>query len=312
MNVAQLADFFNNLAYKPYCADDLLYGLQIRPKKTAINMQYIQGNQPCMIHYFFFDIDRAEAVMAWYDANLPMPYWTAQTQKNGHAHICYKLEIPLCTSELASQKAISYAAKIQAGLANKLGADVGYSHLITKNPFHPDWRTTFWTERAYTIDYLADFVELPKKLSKKQEVSGLGRNCTLFDTVRKWAYTAVRDYLHHHSSLTWEKAVLTHLEALNGEFQEPLPYSEIKATAKSIANYCWRKFSHAGFSEWQSNNAQRANAKGACSKGGKARSQQFNDLRQQALQLHIQGMNNTKIAEHLNVSRKTITRWINK
>ena len=312
MNVAQLADFFNNLAYKPYCADDLLYGLQIRPKKTAINMQYIQGNQPCMIHYFFFDIDRAEAVMAWYDANLPMPYWTAQTQKNGHAHICYKLEIPLCTSELASQKAISYAAKIQAGLANKLGADVGYSHLITKNPFHPDWRTTFWTERAYTLDYLADFVELPKKLSKKQEVSGLGRNCTLFDTVRKWAYTAVRDYLHHHSSLTWEKAVLTHLEALNGEFQEPLPYSEIKATAKSIANYCWRKFSHAGFSEWQSNNAQRANAKGACSKGGKARSQQFNDLRQQALQLHIQGMNNTKIAEHLNVSRKTITRWINR
>ena len=312
MNVAQLADFFNNLAYKPYCADDLLYGLQIRPKKTAINMQYIQGNQPCMIHYLFFDIDREEAVMAWHDANLPMPYWTAQTLKNGHAHICYKLEIPLCTSELASQKAISYAAKIQAGLANKLGADVGYSHLITKNPFHPDWRTTFWTERAYTLDYLADFVELPKKLSKKQEVSGLGRNCTLFDTVRKWAYTAVRDYLHHHSSLTWEKAVLTHLEALNGEFQEPLPYSEIKATAKSIANYCWRKFSHAGFSEWQSNNAQRANAKGACSKGGKARSQQFNDLRQQALQLHIQGMNNTKIAEHLNVSRKTITRWINK
>ena len=275
-------------------------------------MQYIQGNQPCMLHYFFFDIDRSDAVMAWHDENLPMPYWTAQTQKNGHAHICYKLEIPLCTSEFGSQKAISYAAKIQAGLANKLGADVGYSHLITKNPFHPDWRTTFWTERAYTLDYLADFVELPKKLSKKQEVSGLGRNCTLFDTVRKWAYTAVRDYLHHHSSLTWEKAVLTHLEALNGEFQEPLPYSEIKATAKSIANYCWRKFSHAGFSEWQSNNAQRANAKGACSKGGKARSQQFNDLRQQALQLHIQGMNNTKIAEHLNVSRKTITRWINK
>ena len=312
MNNAQLSDFFENLAHKPYCADDLLYGLQIRPKKTAINMQYIQGNQPCMLHYFFFDIDRSDAVMAWHDANLPMPFWTAQTQKNGHAHICYKLEIPLCTSELASQKAISYAAKIQAGLANKLGADVGYSHLITKNPFHPDWRTTFWTERAYTLDYLADFVELPKKLSKKQEVSGLGRNCTLFDTVRKWAYTAVRDYLHHHSSLTWEKAVLTHLEALNGEFQEPLPYSEIKATAKSIANYCWRKFSHAGFSEWQSNNAQRANAKGACSKGGKARSQQFNDLRQQALQLHIQGMNNTKIAEHLNVSRKTITRWINK
>jgi len=309
MNVAQLADFFNNLAYKPYCADDLLYGLQIRSKKTAIKMQYIQGNQPCMIHYFFFDIDRAEAVMAWHDANLPMPYWTAQTQKNGHAHICYKLEIPLCTSELASQKAISYAAKIQAGLANKLGADVGYSHLITKNPFHPDWRTTFWTERAYTLDYLADFVELPKKLSKKQEVSGLGRNCTLFDTVRKWAYKAVRDYLHHHSSLTWEKAVLTHLEALNREFKEPLPYSEIKATARSISNYCWKKFSHAGFSEWQSNNAKRANAKGACSLGGKAKSAKYDGLREQAKQLRAEGLSFSKIAIELGSTKATAIKW---
>jgi transposase len=45
--------------------------------------------------------------------------------------------------------------------------------------------------------------------------------------------------------------------------------------------------------------------------GGKARSQQFNNLRQQALHLHIEGVNNTKIAEYLNVSRKTITRWLN-
>ncbi|MEX7656328.1 replication initiation protein, partial [Pseudomonas aeruginosa] len=189
----------------------------------------MQGNQPCMLHYFFFDKDRSEAVMVWHDENLPMPYWTAQTPKNGHAHICYKLEIPLCTSEFGSQKAIAYASKVQAGLANKLGADVGYSHLITKNPFHKDWRVTFWSEQAYTLDYLADFVELPKKLSKKEEISGLGRNCTMFDTVRKWAYKAVRDYFHHHSSLGWEKAVLAHIEALNREFETPLPYSEVKA-----------------------------------------------------------------------------------
>ena len=311
MNNAQLRDFFENLAHKPYCADELLYGLQIRPKKTAINMQYIQGNQPCMLHYFFFDIDRSDAVMAWHEENLPVPYWTAQTQKNGHAHLCYKLEIPLCTSEFGSQKSIAYASKVQAALANKLGADVGYSHLITKNPFHKDWRVTFWSEQAYTLDYLADFVELPKKLSKKQEVLGLGRNCTLFENARKWAYKAVRDYFHHYSSLEWDKAVLAHLEALNREFEVPLPYSEVKATAKSIAKYCWNKFSYAGFSEWQSKNAERANAKGACSLGGKARSQQFNNLRQQALDLHIEGVNNTKIAEYLNVSRKTITRWLN-
>ena len=240
MNNAQLIDFFTNLAHKPYCADDLLYGLQIRPKKTAINMQYIQGNQPCMFHYFFFDIDRSDAVMAWHEENLPMPYWTAQTQKNGHAHLCYKLEIPLCTSEFGSQKAIAYASKVQAGLANKLGADVGYSHLITKNPFHKDWRVTFWTEQAYTLDYLADFVELPKKLSKEQEVLGLGRNCIMFDTVRKWAYKAIR--AHRGSTFdVWLGEVLKQCKNVNNAFLEPLLYSEVKATAKSIARYCWKK-----------------------------------------------------------------------
>ena len=240
MNNAQLIDFFTNLAHKPYCADDLLYGLKIRPKKTAINMQYIQGNQPCMFHYFFFDIDRSDAVMAWHEENLPMPYWTAQTQKNVHAHLCYKLEIPLCTSEFGSQKAIAYASKVQAGLANKLGADVGYSHLITKNPFHKDWRVTFWTEQAYTLDYLADFVELPKKLSKEQEVLGLGRNCIMFDTVRKWAYKAIR--AHRGSTFdVWLGEVLKQCKNVNNAFLEPLLYSEVKATAKSIARYCWKK-----------------------------------------------------------------------
>lgn len=202
-------------------------------------MQYIQGNQPCMLHYFFFDIDRSDAVMAWHDENLPMPYWTAQTQKNGHAHICYKLEIPLCTSEFASQKAIAYAAKIQAGLADRLGADVGYSHLITKNPFHKDWRVEFWSDKAYTLDYLADFIDLPKKLSKKQECLGLGRNCTLFDNVRKWAYEAIRE---HRSSVfdVWYSNVLKVAENANCAFLEPLPHSEVKATAKSIAKYCWK------------------------------------------------------------------------
>ena len=313
MNNAQLSDFFENLAHKPYCADELLYGLQIRPKKTAINMQYIQGNQPCMLHYFFFDLDRSEAVMAWHDENLPMPYWTAQTQKNGHAHICYKLEIPLCTSEFGSQKAIAYASKVQAGLANKLGADVGYSHLITKNPFHPDWRTTFWTERAYTLDYLADFVDLPKKLSKKQEVSGLGRNCTLFDTVRKWAYKAIRACLGDGYDSWYQKVLNMSLDA-NGAFLDPLPYSEVKATAKSIAKWVWRNHTSADFHAWfgakQSNRAKIGVSKGNVSKGGKARSAKYSDVRQEALKLHIVGKSIKEISEYLNVHRSSVSKWL--
>ena len=56
-------------------------------------MRYIKGNQPFMLHYFFFDIDRSDAVMKWFDANLPMQYWTTQTQKNDHAPIINWLKL---------------------------------------------------------------------------------------------------------------------------------------------------------------------------------------------------------------------------
>jgi hypothetical protein len=35
--------------------------------------------------------------------------------------------------------------------------------------------------------------------------------------------------------------VLKHAQSVNTMFSEPLPYSEIKATAKSIAKYCWKR-----------------------------------------------------------------------
>ena len=311
MNNAQLSDFFENLAHKPYCADDLLYGLQIRPKKTAINMQYIQGNQPCMLHYFFFDIDRSDAVMAWHDANLPPPYWTAQTPKNGHAHICYKLAIPLCTSDFGSQKAIAYASKVQAGLANKLGADVGYSHLITKNPFHKDWRVTFWSTEAYTLDYLADFVELPKKLTKKQETIGLGRNCALFDTVRKSAYKAIRAFISG-SYDGWHREVLNVAINANGAFLEPLGYKEVEQISKSVSRWVWRNHgkAYAKFIERQAMKGRKGGLVSDSSHGGNARSAQYSDIRLEALKLHVMGLSVTKIANQLGVSRPSVYAYL--
>ena len=190
----------------------------IRSKAIAVKKPYIQVNSPVTTIYFVFDDDKNDAALSWFDSNLPAPYWTTQNPENGHAHICYKLEIPLHTSEFSSIKAIKYAQAVYYAYALKLGADLSYSQLITKNPLHPQHRTTHWTKQAYSLDYLADFVDLPKKLPKKLEVVGLGRNVTMFEKGRRWAYTAIRDYMHHHSSSVWEHAVKTHLEAINSTF----------------------------------------------------------------------------------------------
>ena len=62
----------------------------------------------------------------------------------------------------------------------------------------------------------------------------------MFNTVRKWAYTAVRA---HRGGVynTWLEEVTKQCLSVNEAFLEALLYSEIKATAKSIAEYCWKK-----------------------------------------------------------------------
>ena len=301
----QQLDLFNSLPNKPYCMDEKPGYMLIRSKAIAVKKPYIQVNSPVTTIYFVFDDDKNDAALSWFDSNLPAPYWTTQNPENGHAHICYKLEIPLHTSEFSSIKAIKYAQAVYYAYALKLGADLSYSQLITKNPLHPQHRTTHWTKQAYSLDYLADFVDLPKKLPKKLEVVGLGRNVTMFEKGRRWAYTAIRDYMHHHSSSVWEQAVRAQIEAINSTFEPPLPHSEVKATAKSIARWVWQRFSYGEFSAIQA----KRGAKG-CKKGGVSRSAKYVELRIQAKQLHDQGMNNTQIAKQLNVARMTVIRWL--
>ena len=241
MNNAQFKqDFYEKLPHKPYCSDDLGHGVIIRPKKTAIQKPYIQYNPPCLITSLVFDIDRSDAYFAWSDANLPTPTWIAKNPKNCHAHIGYMLATPVCTTHRARQNVIEYLAKIEQAYGLALGADRGYSGLITKNPCHGTWENHIFGVQPYDLNYLADFVELQELKTDLKEVSGLGRNCMMFDTVRYWAYKAIR--AHRGSTFDiWLGKVLEQCQNANGAFIEPLPYSEVKATAKSIARYCWRK-----------------------------------------------------------------------
>lgn len=294
-------DLFDSLPNKPYCMEEVPGSMLIRSKAIAVKKPYIQVNPPLMTIYFVFDDDKDNSALSWFDADLPAPLWTTQNPESTHCHHCYKLEIPVCTSEFASIKAIKYAQAVYYAYALKLGADLNYSHLITKNPLHPQWRTTYWVDRAYSLDYLADFVDLPKKIPKKLEVIGLGRNVTMFEKGRHWAYKAIRDYMHHNSSYEWERAVRTQIEAINNGFEQPLPYSEVKATAKSIAKWVWQRFSYGEFSEIQAK-------RGA--KGGRAKGQSYATKREQAVQLKQSGLNNTQIAKQLSVSRMTVFRWL--
>ncbi|EPW0363307.1 replication initiation protein, partial [Shigella flexneri] len=140
------------------------------------------------------------------------------------------------TAPDASVKALKYAAAIERALCEKLGADVNYSGLICKNPFHLEWLVMEWREEAYTLDELADYLDLSASARRSIDKHyGMGRNCYLFEMTRKWAYRAIRQGWPAFSQ--WLEAVIQRVEMYNASLPVPLSLAECRAIGKSIAKY---------------------------------------------------------------------------
>ncbi len=243
--------FSSKLPYKPYCSNDLNCGLKIRTQNIAIKQRYIQHNPPAAIAYLVFDIDRPDSACAWSDANLPIPAWVAVNPDNGHSHIVYGLTEPVARTDAARVDPLRYVAAIEAAYSMALDADRGYAKLVTKNPLHRHWRTYTLSNAAnsgyYELSTLAEYVELPKKLPERQDAVGLGRNVSIFDNLRKWAYNAVRSHWRPNGFSCFSDAVTKQAVKFNQQFLTPLPLSEIRAIAKSISKWTWRNMSPSSF-----------------------------------------------------------------
>lgn len=251
--------FIERLPARPYCTDDLRAGLVIRTKKIALTKPYLQYDGPTHRFWLVFDVDHPDAGLRWSDVNAPPPNLVVINPVNGHAHYLYALETSVRTAPDGSLKALKYAAMVESGLRAKIGADAGYSGLVTKNPVDKDWICKSWTDHLYTLDELADYVDLTtvtisRKAANDDDVAGLGRNCDLFERLRKWSYRAIRQ--GWPDSERWHEAVLQRAQMLN-DYSTPLAYNEVKATAKSVAKWTYSRFSDSEFSAIQASRGQR-------------------------------------------------------
>lgn len=286
---AALQYFEENLPLRPYHTDDLAFGLRISGKGRALLARYIQQNQPHAQFWLVFDVDREGAAIDWSDRNAPAPNITVKNPVNGHAHLLYALNIAVRTAPDASVKALKYAAAVERSLCEKICADVNYSGLICKNPFHLEWQVMEWREEAYTLDELADYLDLGASARRSIDKHyGMGRNCHLFEMTRKWAYRAIRQGWPAFSQ--WLDAVIQRVEMYNASLPVPLSPPECRAIGKSIAKYTYRKFSPEGFSAVQA-------ARGR--KGGNA-----NSSENQA----IKGQKSKRVA--VATSARTLKPWV--
>jgi hypothetical protein len=266
----QALDYFNqNLPRKPYCSDDLLYGLRILPQAQAMLKRYIQPNPPHSTYCMVFDVDRAGAAIDWADRNCPAPNLTLMNLLNARAHLAYLFETGISTAPDANIAPLKYAAAVERSLCSKIGGDFGYANLVCKNPNHADWRVTQWQPHLYTLDWLADYLDLSAANAPLIESTyGLGRNCTIFEKTRKWAYRAIRRGWPAFAQ--WFAACFERAMGYNVQFPVPLSEPEVKAIAKSIAKWTHRRFTEKAFADYvaRTHTPEMQAARGRKSHGG--------------------------------------------
>ena len=122
-----------------------------------------------------------------------------------------------------------------------MDGDFAYGGQLTKNPIHPSWETIYGPSTPYELRDLVT-VHTPRQMPRRPDrAAGLGRNVTMFDTARIWAYGQWWSH-REGTAKAWDQLVLQRCHAVNSEFSVGLPFVEVSATAQSISRWVWRNF----------------------------------------------------------------------
>jgi len=241
----QLALFKQSLSKKVYCSDDLESGLMIRNVGHALTKKYIQHNHKNSQLWLSFDIDRPTCVDEITDDRaLPAPTLLIQNKRNGHGHALYALETAIHLNLNSSNKAIRFAAAVDTAFSKKIDADPNYVGLITKNPLHEEWQT-YATGGTYDLTELSDYVDLQSDRRRALPSVGLGRNCNIFDSVRRAAYRAIES-CRSQGYQAWCSHVVNITSSHNDQLVAPLRASEVMSISKSVAHWVWKNYTGKG------------------------------------------------------------------
>ena len=172
-------------------------------------------------------------------------------RRPGGIHAVYALEVPVSRHDAAHSLPLAYLAHIADRLSSHLGADPGYTGLITRNPVNPGPECfTHWGRMfPYTLRELD--TALPKGKLPSRRLTGIGRNCDLFKSMvsevfrPRWADTL--------GAQGWSEAWLDYVRGQNATMFAPnaMHDSECRSIAKSCHRYWTRYYSPGRFSDIQ-------------------------------------------------------------
>ncbi|MER0429454.1 replication initiation protein [Streptomyces microflavus] len=229
------------LPLRPYATNRLQEGIRRERRPVAMTRRYVEANPSALSNLLVVDVDHSDAVLRAVSSvgSHPLPNAVVENPVNGHAHAVWALAEAVTRTEYARRKPLAYAAAVTERLRRALDGDAAYSGLMTKNPLHLDWSTEWLHGGLHTLGELEEAlsghmppVRWRETKRFRTNITGLGRNCSIFETARTWAYREVR---HHFGSPdTLHTAIHAEVHTRNAEFAEPLPAVEARGIANSI------------------------------------------------------------------------------
>jgi hypothetical protein len=222
------------ISAKPYCSSNLSQGLSIRAKYDALEHSSIQINTPWCIKYIVLDID--EPIRPEWPLK---PTLYTLNPENDHYHVYIQLETPVLIGDNANPHPQRWLKQIISRLITMFGADPNYAGLVAKNPLHTKWIVGPGKGRwiTYSLKRLEKVVRgVPEAVKLEFNESPEGRNCTVFDALRVWAYRQVHGFANVSP---WDNHVLAQCLEINKMLSDPLGYGECIGISKSVSKYCW-------------------------------------------------------------------------
>lgn len=252
-------EIYKRLPRQMLVTNNLSLGLHSEEKTVGVRNRYIQINHQNLTKMMVFDVDNPVSLYDWKYLDIPVPNLIIINPKNQHCHMVYLLDYNnfVCRSENGRLKDILIYQAIYNELCTRLNADPRYVQKIMKNPFHNSWNTQVLHGDTYTFEDFAKYVDFKSIKSFEGSVARSeesfmreqeGRNCTVFERTRFYAYAVLKSFnfgFSSEDSQNFYNAVSNYAEDINQEFESPLGIREIRATVKSIVNWTLMHFGNA-------------------------------------------------------------------
>ena len=156
--------------------------------------------------------------------------WAVENRRTGGVHGVWTLANPVHRAEMALAAPLKKYGRISEYYAAALGADAGYTGVLTHNPMEdaqlPGYETHWLRREPYTLVELERFVPLRWRRPKPSRTAA-GRNCDVFAHCMRWA----------GSPANLVTPVFDEAHRVNDGFDVPLDPPEVAGIARSVERY---------------------------------------------------------------------------